>query len=184
MRFWRQEFEGFDSKYWNHTFDLQRQEGYSENFAFVHKRTLFIGLNLVGGSVHNAKEWTTRLTAEYEWTRELILNYKASSSGVGRVVLFGHANPKVRHNEFFVPLRRFVQTELNNTIPMLYLNGDKHEWLHEDSFLDQESFLRIMLTGGSSEPPLKIMVQANGKVMPPNQTFLYDRQLSLTDNLE
>ena len=60
---------------------------------------------------------------------------------------------------------------------MLYLNGDKHEWLYEPFFLDQPSFLRLMVTGGTSEPPLKVMVHANGETADIEDAFSYDRQL-------
>ena len=177
LGYWREEFEGFDSRYWNHTFDLQRQPGRSENFAFVHKRTLFVALNIVGGTVHNNTEWENRLTDQFEWTRLLILRYRASREGVGRIVIFGHANPQKSHRPFFDPLRDFIEKELRNSIPMLYLNGDKHVWSYDSEFLGQPSLLRIMLTGGSEEPPVKIVVHANGEYEGPRNAFRYDRRI-------
>jgi hypothetical protein len=178
LSFWRQEIEGFDTRYWNHTFALQRQPGRSENFSFIHKNTLFIALNLVSGLVHDKSEWSTRLTEQVEWTKDLIRAYNSSKTDVGRIVIFGHANPLFVHNEFFVPLEEFVESVLQNRIPMLYLNGDKHEWLYEPSFLGQPSFLRVMVTGGTSEPPLKVSVHATGDNVTTADAFVYDRQLS------
>ena len=175
LGYWRDEFEDFDSRYWNHTFDLERQPGRYENFAFVHKRTLFVALNIVGGTVHNETEWETRLTDQFEWTRLLIRRYKASREGVGRIVLFGHANPQMAHRSFFDPLRDFIEKELQNSIPMLYLNGDKHVWSYDSEFLDQPSLLRIMLTGGSEEPPVKVVVHADGEYERPRNTFRHER---------
>jgi hypothetical protein len=57
MQMWREEFLAFDSRYWDHSFQRRRQPGRSENFSFIHKNTIFIALNLVGGLVHSESEW-------------------------------------------------------------------------------------------------------------------------------
>ena len=176
LRYWRDEFEGFDSRYWNHNFSIKRQPGRSENFAFTHKKTLFVFLNIVGGTVHNETEWKMRLADEARWTKNIILDYNATTPGVGRIVLFAHANPQAAHRPFFDPFQKFIQNELQNTIPMLYLNGDKHVWSYDPEFLSQSSLLRIMLTGGSEEPPLKVVVHADGEYTNPRRAFRHDRQ--------
>jgi hypothetical protein len=38
---------------WNHPFTVIKHETRPENFSFLHKRTLFFGLNLVGGKRHD-----------------------------------------------------------------------------------------------------------------------------------
>lgn len=50
------------------------------------KGTLYIGLNIVGGLVHNANEWKTRLTEQVEWTKDLIREYNTPDR-VGQVVM-------------------------------------------------------------------------------------------------
>lgn len=177
LEFWNKHFLRFDSRHWNHTFDVVRQPGRPYNFAFVHKKTLFIGLNIVGVPVHDAREWEVRLTEQVQWTKELIRYYSSTIGETGRVVIFGHANPGSAHYHFFGPLDEFISQELNNQIPILYLNGDKHEWSYDPSFGGQESLLRIMVTGGSSEPPLKVKVVANGKATSTPRAFVHDRRL-------
>ena len=176
LEYWRDEFEGFDSRHWNHTFSIEHQPGRTENFAFTHKKTLFIFLNIVGGTVHNETEWDIRLVDEVKWTKNVIRDYNAITPGVGRIVIFAHANPQLAHQPFFAPLQRFIQNELQNTVPLLYLNGDKHVWSYDQEFLGQPSFLRIMLTGGSVEPPLKVEVTADGSYRNPWIAFRHDRQ--------
>lgn len=127
----------------------------------MHHEILFLGLNLVGGRVHDALEWTTRLQEQATWTASVIGNHTGKSSEVPQVnavVIFGHANPGEHHVEFFRPLHQYIGEHLDGDIPVLYLNGDGHEWLHEPSFLGHANFLRIQLTGGTVEPPLKLMV--------------------------
>lgn len=181
LRMWNNEFLHFESRHWNHTFDIVRQDGRPDNFSFVHKGTLFLGLNLVGGRVLDATEWATRLADQASWTIGRIHDYAQNQmlqGRTGRVVIFGHANPTNDHLSFFHPLRIFIRDTLQNELPILYINGDKHEWLYEPSFFNQPSFLRIMLTGGSSEPPLKVVVHADGDNHLTNETFTYDRRLS------
>jgi hypothetical protein len=89
---------------------------------------------------------------------------------------FGHANPVNSHKAFFDPLTEFIKVELENQLPILYLNGDKHAWNYQPSFFGQASFLRITLTGGTSEPPLKVSA-VSGENYGVNETFIYDRQI-------
>jgi type II secretory pathway pseudopilin PulG len=181
LQYWQKEFLYFESRYWNHTFNITRMPGRDESFTFRFRETLFIGLNLVGGKVLNQAEWKFRLTSQFNWTADLIREYRDDVyPNTGRVVLFGHCNPTSHHAAFFNPLKDFVEDELGDTLPLLYLNGDQHKWKYEDNYLSQEYMLRIMVTGGSSEPPLKVTVNANGFLRPTDESFLYDRDLTNT----
>lgn len=178
LAYWKSEFLNFESRYWNHTFKIVHHPVRPENFAFEHKGTLFVGLNLVGGAVQSKVEWSSRLTDEVDWTMDLIRTYaKRSSPRVGRVVLFGQADPTYDHHEFFDPLQSFVKFELQNEIPIMYINGDRHYWLYQPRFYGQPSFLRIMLTGKTVDPPLKVMVHATGSPAETQDAFVYDRML-------
>jgi len=178
LQYWREEFEGFEDIYWDHPFKIRRQPGRNENFSFVHKRTLFLGLNLVGGFVHSRREWKTRLTQQADWTMELVREYSQAQDGLEkRIVIFGHADPKQHHFDFFVPLVQFIENELQNEIPILYLNGDKHQWSYDQNFFDQKSLLRIMVSGGTTDPPLKVQSVATGKPESSAEAFPYDRRL-------
>jgi hypothetical protein len=175
---WMKEFVGFESKHWNHTFQLQRQEGYPDNFAFVHKFTLFIGLNIIGGETRNATEWETRLSDELTWTTDLIRTYQSeysNATNVGRIVIFGHANPGPRHATFFQTFSSFIKYELMDSVPIVYINGDKHEWLYNTSFYDNPSWLRIGVTGLGAEPLLRVTVEADGTDLPPKTAFALER---------
>lgn len=151
-----------------------RPENHTECFAFLHKKTLFIGLNLVGGTVQSSSEWQRRLTWQIQWTKSLILQYTQANA----VVILGHANPTVDHSAFFSPLRSFIQNQLQNRIPIMYMNGDAHAWHHEPNFYGQRNFLRIQLTGSTVEPPLKAMVNASSSFGFVSNTFSYDRRLN------
>ena len=176
---WMNEFVGFESKYWNHTFDIKRHDGYPDNFAFVHKGTLFVGLNIIGGDTRDATEWQTRLQAEAIWTTDLIrtyqIEYSMNSTSIGRVVIFGHANPGARHATFFQAMSSFIDFELMNSIPIVYINGDKHEWMYDENFYDNPSWLRIGVTGLGVEPLLRVTVEADGTYIAPAQAYELER---------
>lgn len=179
LQMWKDQFLSFESRYWKHNFTIQRQYGRPDNFAFTHKGTLFIGLNIVGGEVHDAAEWKTRLTAEADWTIALIRSYKLTvSPSVGRVVVFAHANPNSRHAAFFDPMKAFIQNELKDTLPILHVNGDQHEWMYQPKFYSRPSWLRITVTGKAADPLLKIQVNANGQFLSSDKAFPIDRRLS------
>ena len=92
-----------------------------ETFSFLLHGALFVGLNLVGGKVLNAKEWETRLTEQVEWLKSLMRQHAGTPT-----VILGHANPVSNHDAFFLPLRDFVRDELRHGTPVMYINGDKH----------------------------------------------------------
>lgn len=169
---WHNIFGYFEDQ-WNHNFNVIRQENRGENFAFVHKNTLFIGLNIVGGKVHSQAEWHTRLTDNANWMISLLKTHTGGE--VNTVILFGHANPTVNHDDFFFPIRQYMNESLPRSVKVLYLNGDGHAWKYEPAFFEQENFLRIQLTGGTTEPPLKMVVDPSAKLI--RSTFLYDRRL-------
>ena len=181
--YWMQELSNFEN-YWNHHFVVTRPPERPENFAFVHKRTLFIGLNLVGGRIHDADEWTSRLSEQANWTTMLMERHTSgldeSIEQVWSVVIFGHANPNAAHGLFFTPLTTYIQTALRpRKIPVLYMNGDAHVWSLDSSYMGVDELLRIQLTGGTSEPPLQVIVAPNAEAETASaeSVFLYDRRL-------
>lgn len=178
LRFWKQTFVGFESKHWNPKFAIVRQPNREENFAFIHKGTLFMGLNIIGGKVHSASEWQSRLTEQAEWSIDLIGQYRVSKGGaVGRIVIFGHANPNNLHRNYFRTLQQYIGQELKNEIPVLYLNGDKHEWSYDADFYGQSSWLRIMVSGKGVDPPLRVSIDSASEETDPEQVFEIDRML-------
>jgi hypothetical protein len=182
LQYWNDTFLHFETRYWDHDFTIRRQDAYPDNFAFVHKKTLFVGLNIIGGITRDATEWEVRLSAEAAWTMNMIRDYRQalkqmSPADVGRVVIFGHADPGSRHAPFFQSMATFIKNELQNKVPILYVNGDKHEWTYTTSFYGQSSWLRIGVQGFAEQPLLKITIDGNSKSTDPIQAFVIDRRL-------
>jgi hypothetical protein len=180
--YWKDYFLGFESRFWDHGFEITHQEDVEENFAFVHKGSLFMGLNMVGRSVLGDDAWEERMESQASWVIQSVKDYREGAvPGNERVFLFGHADPSSKHDGFFEPLRDFIRDELENAIPFLYLHGDQHEWLYEPDYLNQESFLRIMVRGEAAEPPLKFVIDVNEYAFPnTEEAFPYYRDLDNT----
>jgi len=180
---WTDHFLEFENN-WNHTFSIMRQPDYEENFYFIHKRTLFFGLNIVAGRVHNETEWKTRLQSEYLWVKDVMeLNLQETETADG-VILMAHAHPSEDHRQFFNAFRIFIKNELENKFPILYLHGDGHNFMYTPNFNNQSNFLRMQHEGGTNEPVLKIMAgpQRIGRRSTAYDAFQYDRQLHFLNN--
>ena len=178
---WEDHFIGFENN-WDHDFSIQRQPGYNENFYFVTKRTLIFGLNIVGGRIHNATEWKTRLRDEYFWVREVMKENLLQTNTTDGVILMAHAHPSEHHTDFFNPFRVFLRDELRNEFPVMYLHGDGHNFMYTPHYQNQPNFLRIQHEGGTIEPVLKILARpGRGPEMRSSvyDAFQYDRQLEL-----
>jgi hypothetical protein len=171
---WRNTFARYDVKYWTHDFKVEQMMDRPEVFSFVNKRTLFIGLNMVGGDVHDYSEWNDRLMDQLSWVRNLMTKNK---NLVHSVVIFGHADPGSKHARFFNPLANFLRTDFPTNIPILYLCGDSHKWGYNPGYFKVDNSLRVRLTGGTKEPIVKITVDPDQFGSDPMKAFKVDRFL-------
>ena len=162
---WVKHFTRFDKK-WKHQLPVFRQIGRKENFSFLHRGVLFVGLNIVGGRLHDAAEWKKRHAECLEWTRRNleIFGEKASS-----LVIFGHALPNQNHKDFFDPFNKDAGTFGK---PILYLHGDGHRWIH-DRPCAAKNILRVQVDMGGIAPPVLVTVTDD-----PRSPFVFDRRMS------
>lgn len=162
-RLWEQYFMRFD-RHWQHQLPVIRQWEREENFSFVKGGVLFIGLNIVGGRVHDAAEWKQRHAADLDWVRR---NLRRFGTDVSSLVIFGHAKPIKNHNDFFDP---FSKQALKFEKPILYIHGDGHVWIYDRPF-SAKNILRVEVDSGGIAPPLKVTVTGD-KINP----FQFDRR--------
>lgn len=162
--FWETYFMRFDER-WKHKIPVRRQKkNRPENFAFTRNGVLFVGINLVGGRVHDKEEWAKRHQQNVRWVRRAL---KESGANVGSLVLFGHANPNEKHDDFFKP---FITTAKEFKKPILYLHGDGHRWIHDRPFA-AKNILRVQVDQGGIAPPLTVTVTND-----PKEPFQFDRR--------
>ncbi len=161
--YWNRYFRRFDRR-WNHTFPLFRQLEHEENFSFVKNGVLFIGINMVGGRIHDPTEWKQRHADGLQWIRRNLAQF---GNDVSSLVLFGHANPQDKHRDFFEPFS--IEAEKFDK-PVLYLHGDGHRWIYDRPFA-AENILRVQVDQGGIAPPLKVSVSAHAE-----EPFHFDRR--------
>ena len=162
-KFWVKHFMRFDQR-WQHRIGVFRQLKREENFSFVKGGVLFVGLNIVGGRVHDAAEWKMRHAQNLNWVRRNIQQY---GNSVSSLVIFGHAKPNENHNDFF---DKFVKDATAFQKPILYLHGDGHRWIHDRPFA-AKNILRVQVDQGGIAPPLKVTVTNH-----PATPFQFDRR--------
>ncbi len=162
--YWVKHFMRFDQN-WQHTLPVFRQLEREENFSFVVDNVLFLGINIVGGRVHDAEEWKLRLQQDFDWVQRNMEHY---GGNLRSVVLFGHAHPNPSHNVFF---QQFNELAENFGKPILYLHGDGHTWVHDYPF-EAKNILRVQVDQGAKGPPVQVTVTND-----PIEPFKFDRRL-------
>ncbi len=161
--YWETSFGRFDEN-WKHELPVSRQPEREENFALMHDGVLFLGLNLVGGRVHDRAEWKERHAQCLAWTKA---NLTQHGNAAHAIVIFGHALPRPDHDDYFDGLNPLA-TELNK--PFLYLHGDGHRWVRDTPFR-AKNIQRVEVDQGGIAPPLKVTVTDD-----PEQPFVFDRR--------
>ncbi len=143
---------------------VQHQDARPENFVFVRNGVLFIGINLPGGTVHDAAEWAQRLPENAAWVAR---NFRRFNEHVRAAVVFAHAVPTEMHEAFFVPFR--VASRAFGK-PVLYLHADGHAWKVDRPWPEQ-NMLRVQTDNLAIAPPLLVTVSENE-----SEPFQFDRQ--------
>lgn len=162
--FWRKHFMRFEQR-WHHELPVFRQLEREENFSFVRNGVLFVGLNIVGGRIHDVSEWQQRHGECLDWIHR---NLKQFGDDVRSLVVFGHARPAAHHKDFFDPFNEEAQQLAK---PVLYLHGDGHRWVHDRPFAAQ-NILRVQIDQGGIAPPVRVTVTDH-----PTEPFVFDRRI-------
>jgi len=162
--YWERHFLGFEERFPDAP-DLRHQPGRPENVAWVTQGVLFVGINLVGGRVHDAEEWKRRHADNVVWVRE---NFDQYAGEVRAAVVFCQALPGEKNRDFTEP---FGELAASFGKPVLYLHGDGHTWEVEQDWM-AGNVLRVMVDNVGRNPPVQVTVTGN-----PHHPFMFDRHL-------
>ncbi len=162
-KLWNKHFLKLD-QHWDHRLKVAHQEIRKENFAFVENRVLFVGINLVGGRVHDEIEWAVRQKQDLRWLTE---NLALHSENVDSFVLMAQSMPSLPLKEFF---EGFEQLARKFAKPVLYLHGDGHRWLNDRPFRSRNIY-RVQVDQGSIAPPVLVKVTDD-----PYEPFKFERR--------
>lgn len=172
---WMKYFHLFDKKYWNHSFDLTRWGKLDESFGFLHKRVLFLGLNMVGGTPYDWTEKTERHQKHLEQIKALFEQHEGKFEVI---VLMKHADPGNNHRDFFGGGNGdglFIDLIRNLGKPTIHLHGDSHYYYEREGDYGVANYMRISLVGDSKGPPLSVTID----VSKPNPITVSRRQSNL-----
>ena len=163
--FWKDTFVRFNQN-WKTPFKVRYQAAQPENFAFVYKRVLFVGIHTLHGQIKNQREWNRLQNNNVQWTTNSI--ERAGKNKIGAVVIFSHAYAnKDQYAKLWEGLSKIgEQTKL----PILYLQGDAHRWLQSTPFRANNILRTIVDRGGVADPVL-ITVDPTAK-----QVFRFQRR--------
>ena len=150
---WMQYFHRFEDNF-SHRFAVTRQLGREENFSFLHNGVLFVGLNLVDGTVPDQTEWNVRHQECVQWAEQALNDFEPDEYRA--VVLLGHARPTALLGDFFWPILNDIN-EINK--PVLYVHGNAMQgWTVYKPFSDASRLRAVELEKGGKSPPVKIRV--------------------------
>ena len=155
----------------------ERQAVRRENFSFTHKAVLFIGINLVGGKVHDSEEWQKRFEQNNDWIEA---QFEKHSPSIHAAVLFFQANPvgqgpiegqvKNRYQPF---CNRLSHICANSGKPILLLHADGHKWIVDHPWKTAPNITRIQLDRINAQfPPVQFTITRSA-----SEPFKFDRRL-------
>ena len=171
LEFWNRHFRDFEKHFANAP-KLETQSSRSENFAFVSKGVLVIGLNIVGGRIHDKAEWATRLQQDADWVAE---QFSKHASDTRAAVLLAQARPTAAHEPFFKQLAKSCD-DWNK--PVLYLHADGHVWEVEKGWRSKKLW-RVQTDQVRLNPPVLVTVTED-----PANPFSFDRRLDIESRRE
>jgi len=161
--YWAKYFMEFENN-WKLETKVYRQNEEKENFAFSSKGVLFIGINLVGGLVHDSTEWRERHFSNAQWVEE---QFNKNKKDVRAAVIIAQANPDDKHRDF---MSKFLISAEQFSKPIIFIHGDGHRWIYEESWL-KPNIIRIQVDQGGIAPPLKLVMNPESK-----NIISYDRK--------
>jgi hypothetical protein len=159
---WKKYFLKFEDNWDTHP-PVEHQQEFEENFAWISKGVLLIGINLVGGRVHDQDIWNKMLNNSAQWIDEQLREKK---NAVKAAVIFAQAKPKEKHTLF---MDTFIKSAKHFAKPVLFVHGDGHVWLYDNPWL-APNLVRIQVDRGGIALPLEIRVNFDT-----DSTFQFNR---------
>jgi len=156
---WYDQFQFFNNR-WDNTdnkgeFDVFHQKNQLENWAFLHREVLFLGVHSVGGTIVNQTATNARAERNYDWVAGMTETHR---SKIRSVVVFGNAKPGFEGSiMFFAQLEDFMRTF---DLPLMYVHAASGVGgiEHHKAFLDTPLFTALQVETGVNSPPLRVNV--------------------------
>jgi hypothetical protein len=175
-KWWQKYYAKFEERF-QPAWKTERQAERPENFTFLRKGVVFIGINLPGGRVHDPAEWALRLPQDAAWIKDVLS--RPSMNDVRAAVLLCQANPfvikpgesKDKFKAFLVPFRKAAADWKK---PLLFLHSDGHVWV-DDQPWPEKNIRRIQVDKWDNKfPTIQVTVADTGDA---KTMFKFNRRL-------
>ncbi|MCG8606740.1 DNRLRE domain-containing protein [bacterium] len=152
--YWTKNFIDFEKNFCGAP-NVERQSQRPENFAFVKKGVLMIGINMVAGRNYDSKGKKVRLKDNAAWVKH---QFDLHKDNVRAAVVFGHA---LRGSDggFQTPFKKHVKAFGK---PVAYIKGDDHSYSVKEKFL-VKNLTKVVVKKGASGLPLEVTVTLDEK---------------------
>jgi hypothetical protein len=162
---WTNHFLMMDAR-WDFPSPVARQSGRWENCAFVRNGALVIGINKVGGKIHDPAEWDARLADNAKW---ISAQFEEHGAKVHSAVILAQATAAGGHTGM---LKGFTNAAKAFGQPVLYLHADGHKWyVNEKEWAPNITHVQLDLIS-SNFPPVQVTLTGD-----PKEPFRFDRRL-------
>ncbi|MRI00048.1 hypothetical protein GH721_05805 [Kriegella sp. EG-1] len=164
LELWNEYFLNFQDN-WSFNQTVTYQENRAENFVWTQSKIMFMGLNLVGSSVHDQEEWDVRLADNGKFLKDYV---NVNADDLEALVIFGHANMVEAGPDKFKPFTDVLkEVAIDFEKPILYVQGDGHFWFLNRPY-EETNILRLQIEGGANA--VQISVNPNNE-----KPFSFDR---------
>eukprot|EP00980_Cylindrotheca_fusiformis_P012404 scaffold3046_cov105-Cylindrotheca_fusiformis.AAC.3 len=157
--FWYDYLLEFETLHWPPPSDwsISRDvSDYSENFAYVYRNVLVIGINLVGGEKHDEREWEDRHEADLNWIQS---NFASNEGDFELMVILAHADPEIQSNEdFFNSFYDLVGSDFSDTqVVYIHRSLGTEKWGYEGNYNRLENLI-VGVVEGTVWPPMLVTI--------------------------
>jgi hypothetical protein len=147
---WYKNFALFDHNFYT-SMAVDRQTGRLENFAFVEKDVLFLGLHIVNGRLYSSNELLGRSNDNIAWIKAML---QVQGGGARAIVVFGNAKPGLTQNEYFFKNMASLLDAENK--PVLYVHSPSGS--DGSAFYSPFNAQRVTALQGQGSTPLQVRV--------------------------
>lgn len=139
-------------------YDVMRQKGFEETFAFVDREVLFIGVHETNGRIDDIRELQKRNARNVKWIDAMANTFRDE---VRAMVIFGNGRPFLQENNDFYMGMANVLYGLN-TLPTAYIHandGDGDDSIvYKPYDIDGMDHVVAIQSNMGSDEPLRIHI--------------------------
>ena len=134
---------------------------------------------MVGGVIHDAREWENRHAANLQWIDDLYAEYHPQGI-INTMVIFAHADPDIQANDnFFQTFLQRVESDYQLMTIFVHRNLGIESWGLEAQYNRIQNLIMVVVEG-SIWPPMLIEIDPAAGVVDVDQTEWYSNYINGT----